>query len=501
MNKQPNPAEVQLNLANCWKVKGKVELAIAGYQKAIYLQPNYTEAHLKLAKLISEQGYIEEAIAVYQRAIKLNPDEANFYQSFLDNLLKKEEQVQESQSIPINIQKQHIILYTDCPQIYGAAQWNHSFICGLVASGYKVSCAQSQASHHLINQRNQLGIQHFWLENDNIYHATKPGRAFTNTSEAEKIFASAKPDLIIFSDGCPVSSLAAKQVAIGMGIPYIAIVHCVTSDWVEKFALYLDQLPDIYQQAKAVITVSHENLGLLRQLFKLPENRGQVIYNGRPSQYFNAPNLEIRDRLRQAWGIPNDAVVCFTAARMDIVKGYQYQLSAIQQLKQSKIWSQLYFIWAGTGSLSLRLKTLAAELEVAERVRFLGERSDISDLLDAADIFILPSQFEGMPLAIMEAMAKGKPVIATAVSGIPEELGDTGKLLPDPQIDPQVTIRELATTIQTWAENSVWRYSIGQAGKNRAEKMFREERMVEEYVAIVERTLSLASNNFVTYAG
>ncbi|HEY9854068.1 MAG TPA: glycosyltransferase family 4 protein [Leptolyngbyaceae cyanobacterium] len=383
----------------------------------------------------------------------------------------------------------HILLYTDCPGIYGASQWNHSLIMKLVDLGYDVSCAQCQASHHLIEQRNQRGIQHFWLNDDNLYLPSTPARAFSNTSEFQTIFALAKPDLIVFSDGCPVSNIVAKKVAIQMEIPYIILIHAVTHSWVKKFVAYLHYLPDIYQQARGIFTVSQENLDLLHQKFKLPENLGRVIYNGRPAQYFNPPNLEVRDRLRQQFSIPHDAVVCFTAARMDISKGYQYQIKAIEQLKQRKIWSQLYFIWAGTGNLSIQLQTVAAELGISDRIKFVGERADIPDLLDAADIFILPSQFEGMPLAIMEAMAKGKPAIASAVSGIPEQLGNTGKLLSDPKLDPEATIRELAIAIETLAADAELRYSIGQAGKIRAEKMFREERMLEEYVVIIKRAL------------
>lgn len=86
-------------------------------------------------------------------------------------------------------------------------------------------------------------------------------------------------------------------------------------------------------------------------------------------------------------------------------------------------------------------------------------------------------------------MAKGLPVIATGVSGTPEALGQTGKLLPDPGISPQETVRGLTTTIEAWAADSGLRRITGQACKKRAEEMFREERMLEEYLEIVRCTL------------
>ena len=187
------------------------------------------------------------------------------------------------------------------------------------------------------------------------------------------------------------------------------------------------------------------------------------------------------------------------AARLTPIKGYQYQLQAIAKLKNLPIWPQLYFVWAGPGStthdnMEPELRATVSQLGVTEQVKFIGQRWDIADWLDASDIFILSSKAEGMPLAVMEAMAKGLPVIATAVSGIPEELGDTGKLIPDPTIDSQQTAQELAATVELWAQNPELRRLAGQACKLRAEELFKEERMVLEYAEVVAQVLSASSN-------
>ncbi len=102
-----------------------------------------------------------------------------------------------------------------------------------------------------------------------------------------------------------------------------------------------------------------------------------------------------------------------------------------------------------------------------------------------------------MPLAVMEAMAKGLPVIASAVSGIPEQLGDTGKLLTSPTINPRATVGELVRTIESWTENVELPQEIGQACKKRAEKMFRGEKMVKEYMEEVEQAL-LPAGDYVS---
>jgi glycosyltransferase involved in cell wall biosynthesis len=135
----------------------------------------------------------------------------------------------------------------------------------------------------------------------------------------------------------------------------------------------------------------------------------------------------------------------------------------------------------------------------------MGQRWDAADWLDAADLFVLPSLAEGMPLAVMEAMAKGLPVMATAVSGIPEELGDlrfeiadfrfteegraTGRLLPDPWSGTERLVEELVATILEWAGDAELRKRIGAGCRERALVMFREERMLRQTREVIERAL------------
>ncbi|WP_225896504.1 glycosyltransferase [Amazonocrinis nigriterrae] len=376
----------------------------------------------------------------------------------------------------------HILLSTEDPGVGGVAQYNHSLLCGLIKLGYQVTCLQPHAfDDGSITQQKNLGIDHLWLNQDTLQNLP---RILTTDN---------KPDLIICSNSNPFSNLAIKQIAVHLGIPYIVIEGLVEPHLADRFAAYLDQLSHQYNQAKSVIAVSLDNLNLLNKLFKLPKYLGQVIYYGRPPKYFTDCDLSLRASLRQSLSIPSDAVVCFTAARIETRKGYQYQMEAIKHLMNSLIWTKVYFVWAGAGifepQLETNLKDVVEQLGINNKVIFLGQRSDISDWLNVADIFVFPSLLEGMPLCVMEAMAKGLPVIASAVSGIPEELGNTGKLLTDPKIDPEATVRELVKTIEDWVMNPELRQSIGQACKQRAEQIFREEQMMQKTLKVIERAL------------
>jgi len=384
---------------------------------------------------------------------------------------------------------QHILLYSDDPGIGEVAQYNHTLLCGLAALGYRLTCVQSQSSHPLVSVQQQLGIEHVWLDFDTTKDLE---RTISDQSQAQKIFELAQPDLIILSDTSPFSNSGVKHVAIKLGIPFIVVIGSVESLQGDGLSfVVMNEMSRFYRQAKAVIAVSKENLNLLHQFYKLPENKGQVIYSGRPAKYFAPGDKSVRNHLRQELKIPLDAVVFFTSAPLELSQGYQYQLAAIQQLKGTEIWDSLYFIWVGDGQFEAQLRLGLEQLQITDKVKILGQRWDISDLLDASNIFLLTPITAGMPLAIMEAMAKGLPIIATAVSSIPEALGDTGKLLPDPKIDPLATVNELVSTIHAWCANLQSRHSIAQSGRNRAQHLFTAERMIQETHAFIERSFNL----------
>jgi glycosyltransferase involved in cell wall biosynthesis len=379
-----------------------------------------------------------------------------------------------------------VLIFTDDPDSGGVAQYNHSLMVGLTKAGYEVACAQTQSQNPLVEAQRAHGISHHWIPYD-----TKKefARTLEDQATARAILDAARPDLVIFSDCCPVSNMAARDVALQRGVPYMVVVGFVGAYLADRFKSVLCRLALHYARARAVVAVSQENLDLLHNRFGLPAQSGQVIHYGRPERFFAPRDEAVRARLRGELKLPADAVVCFTAARLAAIKGYLHQVVAARHLVAIPGNEHLHFVWAGDGEQRAEIEAAIAGAGLTGHIHLLGHRWDVADWYDAADIFVLPSDLEGMPLAIMEAMAKGLPVIATAVSGIPEELGDTGQLLPAAAKNRTAMVTQLIRTLQLWAGNPALRASVGEAGRARAQAMFRESLMIERTVALVSRQL------------
>jgi sugar transferase (PEP-CTERM/EpsH1 system associated) len=196
------------------------------------------------------------------------------------------------------------------------------------------------------------------------------------------------------------------------------------------------------------------------------------VYNGVDTALY-APTSGVKDGVfiqRHGVGIPGDAFVIGIVGRLDPIKDHATLFRAFEMLRERHPLARLVVV--GDGPERVRLEGAAGE-----GVIFLGNRHDVSQLMGMLDVFVLPSLNEGISNTILEAMASGLPVVATAVGGNPELVvdGDTGALFPVGNVE------RLAACLEFYAENPDVRRAHGEAGRCRVVESFSIEAMVRGY--------------------
>lgn len=188
-----------------------------------------------------------------------------------------------------------------------------------------------------------------------------------------------------------------------------------------------------------------------------------------------------RSAARRALGLDDGALVVMTTGRLVLMKGQRYLVEATAALAEAH--PRLVTVIVGDGDLAGDLRRRAHHLGVGDRVVLPGHRSDARSLLDAADVFALPSRSEGMPLAALEAMDAGLPVVGTRVIGTEEVVqdGETGRLVP-----PENSA-ELAAALDALLSDPDLRGTWGAAGRRYYRREHSVELMVERTWAVYDR--------------
>lgn len=197
-----------------------------------------------------------------------------------------------------------------------------------------------------------------------------------------------------------------------------------------------------------------------------------VIWNGIPVEEFTpSPERRACWRAREGFSETETLIVCIAGFRPQ--KNLSLLIRAFAGLSRAAA----RLVLVGSGEQEAQLRALAHELGVAARVHFLGVRHDIPAILNACDLFTLSSDWEGTPMAIMEAMASGLPVISTAVGGVPElvQHGITGLLTPPGDMDA------LRDALQQLLSDSALRESMGNAARQFAVERFDIRKTVDAY--------------------
>jgi glycosyltransferase involved in cell wall biosynthesis len=184
---------------------------------------------------------------------------------------------------------------------------------------------------------------------------------------------------------------------------------------------------------------------------------------------------------RAALGIAEDAPILLVAARLHPMKGINYLLDAMPAILEKH--PQTILLLAGDGNERERLQTQADALGVTGHVRFLGWRDDVPRLLTLADTVVQPSvNLETFGYTLVEAMALGKPCVATAVGGMPEvvEDGVTGLIV------PKRDVAALTRAIVELLDDPARARQFGQNGRKRVQDLFRLETMIQQTQALYQ---------------
>ena len=238
-----------------------------------------------------------------------------------------------------------------------------------------------------------------------------------------------------------------------------------------------DSLADITTQ------VSEAGKQRYIQVGAVPPHKIVYIPNGIDTSRFQ-PNPMVRQAVREQLGCAPDAFVWLTVGRLEPVKNHLELLCAFREV--TAVHPHARLLIAGQGPLQAATEQRITELGLAERVRLLGVRRDIPDLLNAADAFVLPSLWEGMPLTLLEASATALPIVATDVGGNAEVVleGKTGYLVP-----PKNTDALAQTLLRIMRLSEADRSAMGQAGRAHVVQNFDLERVVDRWEALYRELL------------
>ncbi len=255
-----------------------------------------------------------------------------------------------------------------------------------------------------------------------------------------------------------------------MGISSVATIH--GRHWVADRPRRAVAYRLLRRLGLRLVAVSHDLARFLAHGLSIPLDAIEVIHNGIPiPPSFPPAERAAKQEARAGLGIPASDPLLVAVGNLYPVKDHANLLRAAAMLPC------VHVAIAGRGGEEGTLRGLAAELAITDRVHLLGLRDDVDRVLLAGDVFVQPSRSEGLPLAILEAMAAGVPVVATRVGGVAEAVvdGETG-ILVAPGDSPA-----LASALRAVLAMPDVGAGLGQAGRVRAIKEFSVERMVERY--------------------
>lgn len=295
------------------------------------------------------------------------------------------------------------------------------------------------------------------------------------TRQMRRLVRHERPDLV-----CTVlfqSDVTGRVACIGTGTPVLSTVATTTyspgrmgnpdvSAWKVSAVRVLDGLTSRYLTSHHHAVSEAAKADTVAAL-GVPATRISVVPRGRDPGRLGRRSEARRNRVRSELGLDPTQPVIIAVGRQEWAKGHSHLLRAVVSLREE--YPDLVTLIAGRpGAAAERLKALGRELGLGGALRILGDRADVPDLMSASDIFVLPSEYEGLPGVAIEAMALDLPVVASDLPSIREVVvaRETGLLVPSR--DPVA----LADAIGRLVGDPTERSRLGKAGRDRFEDRF-----------------------------
>ena len=276
----------------------------------------------------------------------------------------------------------------------------------------------------------------------------------------------------------------------------IVHTHCPSPDFYGKLAAHLSGTPLVFSTIHSVNEYRPFNERMLKHLttkyvaiseivkqyavseLKIPSAQIEVIHNAIDTQRFALTAIDKKAKLQEL-GIPNKRKIVTTVGNILVSKGQVYLIEAAKEVV--KDFPDTHFLIVGDTlrepELATCLKEKVGAKKMQDKISFTGERTDIPEILSITDVFVLPSLWEGLPVALLEAMAAGIPVIATSVGGNQEVVADNVSGLLIPPKDPQI----LAQRIKELLGNPEKAERMGAKGQRIIQDFFSIDRMARKY--------------------
>jgi glycosyltransferase involved in cell wall biosynthesis len=287
-----------------------------------------------------------------------------------------------------------------------------------------------------------------------------------------------RPDLV-HSHTFPANMVARALKVVWPRPPLISTIHNVyEGGWARMLAYRLT-----WPLSRLTTAVSHAAADRYVRIKAVPGRKCMVVTNGIDTAEFR-PDAERRALVRAEMGA-GDEFIWLTAGRIAPAKDYPNLLRAFSRVAAADRTARLWVAGEGDVDDLADLILLARDLGLDRRVRWLGLRRDMAALHDAADGFVLGSAWEGMPLALGEAMAMEKPIIATDVGGVRELVGDAGMIVPAQTAE--ALGEAMLVLMRSTAEK---RAALGRAARERIAKIFSMDAKADEWEALYLSVLS-----------